>query len=272
MSRKQLDTVVRQSIRRTELIRALLIGVLAAGCLLTAAYVNLATGLWLAILSFTVTLLFWQLTERKQQEPIAEQVTIPELNQAFERMSYALRGSLPEEEITALYPEGCEVHCSDRVDGQWRGLPFTFANVEIFGMTGSPMFHGQWLIVRAGWPDCIRVSIREKDGWAEKDASGTESLSIVDQEMESRYQIESERAGDAAAILTEERLRSLLLSAEGIRLMVENGVLHLAMPSEDAFFAVSGMEQSAEEVMENTRSDIGVICSWLDRILNIEFR
>ena len=185
-----------------------------AGCVLLVAYVDLATGLWAAVASAVIAFLFWRVTEKRQQEALHREFTIPELEQAFDKMPFSLDASLPEHEIASLYPGSFRVHCSERIDGSWKGFPFTFANVVIEGENGLLMFRGQWLVVRTGWPDCVRVTIRSQEaGVAEKSPVSATALGIIDSDILEQYNIQSERKGDAETLLTDKRLQSVLRHA-----------------------------------------------------------
>lgn len=273
MQRDEMEQMLRETMRRTDILRAVLAGLMAGICIVVSAYVSLAAGLWVAMGAFIALAAFWNYTRRRRQKPIADCVTAPALSEAFEQTVYTLPGRLPQAEQGLLFPGSYTARCSDLVAAVWQGMSFTFANVIMREQRKArPVFHGQWLVIRTDWDMKGRVLVHsrslDEDGTVAADESSV--LPAVDSDFRRMYEVETDAPKTAAAILSGALLRSLLMANEGTRLLAENGVVHIAIPSDQPFFQLNGLEESITQVQNETQRQISFIQAWLDGILAVE--
>lgn len=273
MQDNELERLLRRTMRRTDILRAVFLGVMMGMCVVVSAYVSLAAGLWTGIAAMILLGAFWSYTRRQRQRPIAQRVTAPALTQAFERPAYSLPGRLPREERELLFPGQYAARCRDLISAQWQGLPFTFANVTIRSpRTPKPVFQGQWLVVHTDWQMQGRVSVRERraDEYTTAQEDNRTVLPAVDSELKRSYVIDADTPGEAAALLGAELMRALLLGNPGTRLLAQDGIVHLAIPSEGDFFELTGLEEEIAQVSGATQQHIAAIQAWLDGILSVD--
>lgn len=271
MQHNEMEQLLRVTMRRTDILRAVLVGLLAGICIVVSAYVSLAAGLWAAVGAFILLMAFWSFTHQRRQKPIADRVTAPALAQAFEKTVYTLPGRLPQAEQRLLFPDSYTARCSDLVAAVWQGMSFTFANVVMREQRKArPVFHGQWLVIRTDWDMHGRVLVRGLDGDKPIAADMDSVLPAVDSDFRRMYKVETDVPNMAAIILSGALLRSLLMAHEGTRLLVENGVVHLAIPSDQPFFQLTGLEENITQVQNETQQQISAIQAWLDGILAVE--
>ena len=271
MQGNEMERLFLRSMRKTDILRAVVAGCLAAICIIVSAYVSLAAGLWTGVAAFIALGAFWNYSHRRRQKPITDQITLPALSAAFEQTARPLPGKLPQAEQSLLFPGNYAAKCSNMVSAVWQGMTFTFANVFMREGRRS-VFHGQWLVVRTDWAMKGRVFLREhRDTDVTAKADPDAKLPMADSALLRRYHVETDIPNAAAAILSSSLLRSLLVANEGTRLLVEDGVVHLAIPSDYPFFEMTGLEENLLQVNSETQQQIAAIQSWLDGILAVEF-
>ena len=271
MQGNEMEQLFLRSMRRTDILRAVVAGCLAGICIIVSAYVSLSAGLWTGIAAFIALGAFWNYSHRRRQKPITDQIMLPALSAAFEQTTRPLPGKLPQAEQALLFPGDYTAKCSNMVSAVWQGMAFTFANVFMRqGRRG--VFHGQWLVVRTDWAMEGRLYLREhREDDVPVQADHESKLPVADSALLRSYHVETDSPNAAAAILSSSLLHSLLTANEGTHMLVEDGVVHLAIPSDYPFFEMTGLEESVLQVNDETQRQIAAIQSWLDGILAVEF-
>lgn len=271
MQSSEMERLFQRSMRRTDILRAVVAGCLAGVCIIVSAYVSLAAGLWTGIAAFIALAAFWNYSHRRRQKPITDQITLPALSAAFEQTARPLPSKLPQAEQVLLFPGNYSAKCSNMVSAAWQGMTFTFANVFMREGRRS-VFHGQWLVVRTDWNMKGRIYLREhREDDVPVKIESESKLPVADSALLRRYHVETDSPNAATAILSSSLLHSLLTANEGTRMLIEDGVVHLAIPSDFPFFEMTGLEESVLQVKNDTQLQIAAIQAWLDGILAVEF-
>lgn len=272
MQGDEMNRLLRRTMRRTDIFRAVALGVALAACILVSAYVNLSAGLMLGIGAFLLLGALWSYTHKRRQQPIAERVTTPALREAFEQPAYSLPAALPENEIAKLFPDARRIRSRDQVCAAWHGMPFTFANLVVRGRKRREQttFHGQWLAVRTDWQLPGRVLIRPHTAEDEVAPDSQSALPAVDSALLRMYRVETDNREKAACLLACPLLAALLSANPGTHLLAEDASVYLAIPSEEAFFELSGLEESIAQVNDANARQIAALQAWLDGLLAVE--
>ena len=274
MSDPDLSRMLRLAMRRTDVLRAILLGLLLGVCIVVSAFVSLSAGLLTGIGAFFALAAFWGYTRRRRQAPVTAGVTRPALDAAFDQPVYLLPERMPQSQLQLLFPDASSARLRDLVSASWQGLRFTFANMVLRdGRHGRALFRGQWLAVQTDWPMKGRIVLREhlpSDPLC-VDGAVSSSLPMADPELLHAYRVETDVPSAAAAILSTRLLRSLLLASPGARMTILDGKVHLALPSDRPFFQLTGLEESIDQVNSDTQRQIAVIQTWLDSLLAVEY-
>lgn len=272
MQSNDLERVWRRTVRRTDMIRAVVIGVLLAVCVIVSAYISLPAGLFTAIGAIFLLAYFWSYTRRRRQQPIAEYITHPALAQAFDRPVFSLPAASPAADPAVLFRGEGKLRCRDMITASWHDLPFTFANLVVHGAKrGTVAFRGQWLRVQADWtlPGTVEVRPNRPDDAVQENAS-TGNLPALDNAFLRAYHVDTDAPRKAAAVLSCPLIQAMLMHAPGTRLRIDGATVDLAMPSDDPFFQMTGLEENVAQVTGATEQQIAVLQSWLDAIMAVE--
>lgn len=265
------ERIFRRVMRRTDVLRAVAVGVLLGVCVIVSAYVSLSAGLFAGIGALLLLTAFWSYTRQKRQRPIADKLTLPALSHAFEQPVYTLPAALPAEEAALLFPGCRRVRCRDQLTASRQGLSFTFANALITGPDRRPLFHGQWLTIHTDWQLPGTILLREhlpED--APETADPLQTLPAVDSAFLRACHVETDAPQKAACVLACPLLRAMLLRYPGTRLHISGATVRLAIPSDELYFELTGLEESAAQVAEAQQRHIAAIQAWLDAVLAVE--
>lgn len=257
---------------RYDLLRAVVAGVLIALCIIVSAYVGLSAGLWIGMGAFFLFGAFLAFTHKKMQNPVTEKLTVPALQKAFDQPCLLPAVQPPKEEIALFFPTGVKTKWTNQLTASWNGLSFTFANVLVKDQARrTPVFHGQWLVIRTDWSFPGRVAVKERDvRLTEAALPPNTQLPAVNNEFLRAYQVDTDSPVKAAAILANPLMQALLMQCPCTHLLVEDATVHLAIPSDEPFFALTGLEETSAQVQLNNQRQIDMIHAWLDSILSID--